>query len=135
MNGRKMACVGLFASLALVVAGCSKGSSDATDAGSAGSGGASSAAPTKAEGAAAIVVPAGTELTVRLESPVGSKTSNEGDPFEATVTEPVMAGGNVAIPKGASASGVVTQAHAAGHFKGGATLDLVLKSVTINGTS
>jgi len=132
MNRRKIAWLGVFALLALVVAGCSKGSSDATDAGSA-AGGSSSSASKKAEGAGAIVIPAGTELTVRLESAVGSKTSNEGDPFEATLAEPVVAGNKVVIPKGANASGVVTQAHAAGKFKGGATLGLVLKSITIDG--
>ena len=132
MSSRKLAWVGVFATFALVVAGCSKGSNDATDAGSA-TGGSSSAASKKAEGAPAIVVPAGTELTVRLESAVGSKTSNEGDPFEASLAEPVVVGEKVVIPKGASASGVVTQAHAAGKFKGGATLGLVLKSITIDG--
>lgn len=80
-----------------------------------------------------IVIPVGTALTVRLETALGSKTSNEGDPFEATLAEPVMAGGKVVIPQGASASGVVTQAHAAGRFKGGSTLDMTLKSVTIDG--
>lgn len=49
------------------------------------------------------------------------------------MAEPVLLGDKVVIPKGASASGVVTQAHAAGRFKGGATLDLTLKSVTIDG--
>lgn len=117
--------------MALAVAGCSKGSSDATDSGSA-AGGASSATSKKTD-KNSLVIPAGTELTVRLESAVGSKTSNEGDPFEASLAEPVVVGERVVIPKGATASGVVTQAHAAGKFKGGATLGLVLKSITIDG--
>ena len=81
-----------------------------------------------------IVIPAGTELTVRLESAVSSKSSHDGDPFEASLAEPVAVGEKVIIPKGASASGVVTQAHAAGKFKGGATLALALKSITVNDT-
>ena len=122
--------------LAFTLAGCSSSSNQPLDTSSSNpSTASSSSAPATPAPPPPLVIPAGTELTVRLETALGSKTSNEGDPFEATVTEPVMAGGNVAIPKGASASGVVTQAHAAGHFKGGATLDLVLKSVTINGTS
>jgi len=121
--------------LALGLAGCSSNSNQPADTGSANPGSASSSsAPAKPAPPPPIVVPAGTELTVRLETALGSRISNEGDPFEATVSEPVMAGGRVAIPKGASASGVVTQAHAAGHFKGGASLNLILKSVTINGT-
>ena len=134
MNRRKMAWVGVFASLALIWAGCSKGSSDSTDANSANPAGSGSGSATaKKSEAASIVIPAGTVFLVRLESAVGSKTSNEGDPFEASLAEPVVAGDKVAITKGASASGVVTQAHAAGRFKGGATLNLTLKSITING--
>ena len=80
-----------------------------------------------------LVIPAGTVLTVRMESPVSSNKSNEGDAFEASLAEPVMAGEKVAIPKGAAASGTVTQAHAAGKFKGGATLDLQLNKITVDG--
>jgi len=120
--------------LAVGLVGCSSGSNQPADASSAGSGSASSSSATAKSAPPPIVIPAGTELTVRLETELGSKTSSEGDPFQATVTEPVMAADKVAIPKGSTASGVVTQAHAAGHFKGGATLDLVLKNVTINGT-
>lgn len=80
-----------------------------------------------------IIVPSGTVLTVRLGQPISSKTSNEGDPFIATVAQPVAIGGKVLIPEGSSASGVVTQAHAAGRFKGGATLGFTLKSIIING--
>jgi len=133
MNRGKMAWLGVFASLAIAVAGCSKGANDASDSGAAGTPGGGSSASTSKSAAPALVIPAGTELTVRLESAVGSKTSNEGDPFEASLAEPVVAGDKVVIPKGASASGVVTQAHAAGKFKGGATLGLVLKSITIDG--
>ncbi len=127
MRQRHIAWAGALALVAAAMAGCSSGSNQATDAGSANS---SAVARTSAP---PIVIPAGTPLTVRLETALGSKTSSEGDPFEATLAEPVMSGGKVVIPQGASASGVVTQAHAAGHFKGGSTLDLTLKSVTIDG--
>jgi len=134
MRHKCMVWMGTLA-LAVGLAGCSSGPNQATDTSSSNPGSASSSsAPAKPAPPPPLVIPSGTELTVRLETALGSKTSNEGDPFEATVAEPVMADGKVAIPKGASASGVVTQAHAAGHFKGGATLNLVLKSVTINGT-
>jgi hypothetical protein len=130
MKQRYMGPVWIPALLVVTLAACSSNPSP-TDANSAA--GSSPAASASKSAPPAIVIPAGTELTVRLESAVGSKTSNEGDPFEASVAEPVEAGGKVVIPKGASASGVVTQAHAAGKFKGGATLGLVLKSITIDG--
>jgi len=125
--------IALFAA-AMALAACSSNSSapDSGSAGSSASSGASSASVKKSE--AAIVIPAGTELTVRLESAVSSKNNNEGDPFEASLAEPVVIGDKVVIPKGVSASGVVTLAHAAGKFKGGAALDLALKSITVENT-
>lgn len=81
-----------------------------------------------------VIVAEGTVLTVRLNQAVGSKISNSGDPFSATVVEPVQVGEKVVIPKGAEASGVVTEAVPLGRFKGGAKLALMLNSVTINGT-
>ncbi len=80
-----------------------------------------------------VTVPAGTTLTVRLGNAVGSKTSQAGDRFAASLAQPVSVGGNVVIPAGASASGTVTEAHAAGRFKGGATLALCLDSIAIHG--
>lgn len=123
--------------LALLVAGlaaCSSNpsSSDSNSAANSPSGGGSGLFSKKPE-PPPIVIPAGTILTVRLESAVSSKSSNEGDSFEASLAEPVMVGDKVAIPKGAGASGVVTLAHAAGKFKGGASLDLTLNSITLDG--
>lgn len=81
-----------------------------------------------------VVIPAGTVITVRLQQTVGSKTSHDGDRFDAAVAQPVTVGGKTVVPAGASASGQVTQAHAAGKFKGGATLGLALTSLRIAGS-
>jgi len=80
-----------------------------------------------------VTVPEGTVLTVRLNQAVGSKISNSGDPFSATVAEPVQVGDKVVIPKGSEAGGTITEAAPLGRFKGGARLALRLNSVTING--
>jgi hypothetical protein len=80
-----------------------------------------------------IVVPAGTTITVRLASAVGTKTSNTGDVFMATVAEPVAVDGKTVIPKGADAKGEVVEAKALGKIKGEARLKLALTSVTIAG--
>jgi hypothetical protein len=74
-----------------------------------------------------------TEITVVLDSTLGSKTSTPGQAFTATVQEPVEVEGKVAIPKGARATGTVKDAKAAGRFKGGAVLSLTLTSIEING--
>ena len=81
-----------------------------------------------------VSVPEGTVLTVRLNQAVGSKISNSGDAFSASVAEPVSVGDKVVIPKGAEAEGIVSEAVPLGRFKGGAKLTLKLNSVTINGT-
>jgi len=107
-----------------------------------------SSAPTTAAGAAAnnaakppsvmeklapkpVTLPEGTVLTVRLSQSLSSKANNAGDTFEATVAEPVEADGKVVIPKGATATGSVTDAAPLGRFKGGARLALRLNSVHI----
>jgi hypothetical protein len=76
-----------------------------------------------------IVVPAGTVLTVRLGQSVGSKISQPGQAFSATVARAVVVGTETAIPDGASASGTVVDAKPLGRFKGGAVLSLKLTSV------
>jgi len=81
-----------------------------------------------------VVLPAGTVLTVRMGEAVGSKISQPGQTFSATLAQPVEVGGRTVIPSGASASGVVVDAKPLGRFKGGAALELKLTSVTIHGT-
>lgn len=83
--------------------------------------------------AKALVIPEGTVLTVRLDSSVGSKSSQAGEPFSATLTSPVEVEGKTAIPAGSTAKGTVTVAHPAGKFKGGAQLGLALQSINVNG--
>ena len=78
-----------------------------------------------------VTLPEGTVLTVRLNESVSSKSNNSGDRFTATVEEPVEADGKVVIPKGATVTGTVTDAKPLGKIKGGATLRLVLDSVTV----
>lgn len=72
-------------------------------------------------------------ITVRTSQQLGSKISQAGDTFTATVARPVEVGGAVAIPDGSGATGTVVEAHPLGRFKGGAMLRLRLASVTING--
>jgi hypothetical protein len=81
-----------------------------------------------------VVVPAGTTLTVRLGQAVGSKISQPGDSFSATLSSPVEVDGNTVIPRGARASGVVVDAKPLGRFKGGAVLEVKLNSITVNGS-
>jgi len=81
-----------------------------------------------------LVVPAGTVLTVRLGQSLGSKISQPGETFSATVATPVEIDGKTVIPAGSAASGTVVDAKPLGRFKGGAALEVRLDSVNINGT-
>ena len=88
----------------------------------------------KPEPARALVVPAGTVITVRLGQAVGSKISQPGQSFSATVANPVQIDGTTVIPSGASATGTVTDAKPLGRFKGGSVLQVRLDSIHVNGS-
>src|SRR5260370_5882626 len=82
-----------------------------------------------------LVVPAETVIAVVLDERVGSKISTPGQNFSATVREPVEVDGRVAIPKGARATGIMKDAKPAGRFQCGASLELTLVSIEVNGTN
>jgi hypothetical protein len=56
---------------------------------------------------AAIEVPAGTEIQIRLKSKVSTQSSKAKDTVDAVVIAPVMAGADFVIPAGAAVHGVV----------------------------
>lgn len=78
----------------------------------------------------AIELPQGTNIRVRLDQDLGSKISNPGDTFQATVADDVQVHGRTVIEKGARADGEVVDAKALGRFKGGAALVVKLDRVT-----
>lgn len=81
-----------------------------------------------------VVVPARTAISVVLDQPLSSKTAAAGQSFSATLQAPIAVDGVVVIPKGAHATGVVTDAKSAGRFKGGATLGITLTNINVHGT-
>jgi hypothetical protein len=74
-------------------------------------------------------VPAGTVISVRLGETLGSKTSQSGQNFDATLAEPVVVEEKEVIPAGAGAHGVVVDAKPLGRFKGAASLQIELTSI------
>jgi hypothetical protein len=116
--------------------GCNKANtpSSSTDNPAGGAAGnAASGSPNAQATPAPIVIPAGKTITVRLGETLSSKDSHAGQEFSASVAEPVTVEGETVIHEGATAHGVVVDAKAMGHFKGGALLHVRLESVTING--
>lgn len=81
-----------------------------------------------------VTIPAGTALTVRLGQAVGSKISQPGQTFSATLANDLAINGKTVIPAGANATGTVVDAKPLGRFKGGALLQLQLTSINVNGS-
>ncbi len=69
-------------------------------------------------------LPAGTELTVRLEQPLSSRTARVEDRFEATVGRPVYVNGRTVVPAESLVQGTVTQVEAAQRPARGGRLNL-----------
>jgi hypothetical protein len=97
--------------------------------------------PAPAPGGAPVVrpadvnIPAGTDLTIRINQHISVKTSHPGDRFDGEVVDPVAGdNGQVVIPKGSPVSGVVVASHRRGHFKGSSILELRLTYLTLNGS-
>jgi hypothetical protein len=84
-----------------------------------------------APAASALAIPAGTPVTVRTIDAVDSRRSAPGEKFRATVEEPLEAGGQVVVPKGAPASLQLTKVDHAGALKGKEAVSLRLQEITI----
>lgn len=99
-------------------------------------------APAPAENASApaaeappLVIPAGAHIAVRIQQSLGSKISQAGETFTATVAQPIIIDGRTAIRAGAPASGTVVDAKPLGRFKGKAYLELRLDTVRAMGST
>lgn len=80
-------------------------------------------------------VPVGTELDVRLQSPLSSDTAQVEDRFEATTVVDLMREGRVLIPAGSVMRGVVTAVDSADRLDRKGSLSVMFDQVTINGRS
>jgi hypothetical protein len=84
-------------------------------------------------GGDAVVVPSGSVLRVRVNQGMDSKHTAPGTVFDGVVLSDVVAGGFVAIPRGAAVQGRVVDANSAGELKGRGALLLQLTEVTLGG--
>jgi len=78
-------------------------------------------------------VPAGTELTLALDTTLSSETSHIGDAFSATVVEPIVVENREVIPAGSTIEGKVTDATPAKRGAGKATLALSFGALRLAG--
>jgi hypothetical protein len=80
-----------------------------------------------------VLVPAGTEVEVRLDQSLTTKRNISGDAFRATMVEPIIIDGKTVIPEGATATGRIVYARQAGRLRGTARMQLALESVEVGG--
>jgi outer membrane lipoprotein SlyB len=99
---------------------------------------AKAAAPAPAKTAAAaprpaVTVPTGTPVNVRLAQAIDVDLSQASQRFKAVVDDPVMVGGSIVIPRGASASLQAVQVDQSGKMKGSDKITLKLNTITFGG--
>ena len=82
---------------------------------------------------AAIQAPAGTQIEIRLQTKVSSKSAKPKDPVEAAVIAPVVVGGQFVIPAGATIRGTVEKATASTKPDERSTLVLAFNELAIDG--
>ena len=76
-------------------------------------------------------LPAGTALTVKLQTTLATFSNKNGDPFSGRVTQPVVIGGNTVIPIGATVQGRVTKVNEPRRISGKPTIGIFPETVVL----
>ncbi len=80
-----------------------------------------------------VIVPYGTDLSVRLIDPIDSEKNQLGDVFHATMNAPIVQDGTVVIPSGSDVQGHLVDVKSAGKFAGKSVVVLQLDSISSGG--
>jgi hypothetical protein len=80
-----------------------------------------------------VTVPAGTTLNVRLTQEIDIDVSKAGQTFKAIVDDPVMIGGAIVIPRGATGVVQAVKVEQSGKMKGSDKISLKLNSIGFGG--
>ena len=80
-----------------------------------------------------VTIPAGTQITVRLNEPLDSERNQVGDQFHGSLGAPIVVDDETVIPLGADVTGRVAAVQSAGRFAGNSVLTLELTSLAVNG--
>jgi hypothetical protein len=91
------------------------------------------AAPDPAGAPAAVTIPAGTVVNVRLTEAINVDAAQAGMTFKARVDDPVMVDGSVVIPREAAAALQAVKVAQSGEFKGADAISLKLNSIGVGG--
>jgi hypothetical protein len=88
-------------------------------------------AGTRSRQAKSITIPAGTLLEVSLIDNLSSARNHSGETFAASLEEPIVVNGVVAVPKGANVTGAIVAAVPSGHLKTPAELAVKLSAIEV----
>jgi outer membrane murein-binding lipoprotein Lpp len=77
----------------------------------------------------ALTIPAGTPIAVRTTTEISTDTARAGEPFDASLEEPLVVQGTVVAPRGARVIGTVASADKGGRVKGRASLSVRVRSI------
>jgi hypothetical protein len=81
-----------------------------------------------------VTLAAGTPIEVTVSSAISSETANVGDSWTGEVKDNIIVGNTVVVPAGSTVTGVVNTVVPAKRGDN-ATLDIAVRSISINGTS
>ena len=80
-----------------------------------------------------VTVPAGTLIRLRVNQRLTSDHNAPGESFDGIIINDVVAGGFIAVPRGAAVRGTIVEAKASGVLKGRGELTLQLNQITLAG--
>ena len=79
------------------------------------------------------IIPAATELKVRLTAPLSSKQAKQGQEFKTTLDSDLVINGATALKKGTPLTGVVVEVDDAGRAQGKGKMSMRLTGINANG--
>jgi hypothetical protein len=91
------------------------------------------AQPARAAGRAPVLIKAGVSFRVRTTDPIDVDTTEAGAQFRGAMDDPIMAGGEVIVPRGADVVLVAAKVKQGGRFKGSDVIELKVNSISVRG--
>jgi hypothetical protein len=76
-----------------------------------------------------LVIPAGTSVVASLQTLVSTDVNQNGDPFTATTTAPIVISGRTVVPAGAKVQGALRNVVESGRIKGRAQMSLSFEQI------
>ena len=81
----------------------------------------------------AVILPAGTAFRVRTIDAIDVDVTKAGAKFRAALDDPIMAGGDVIVPRGADAVLVASKVQQGGKMKGSDLIELKVNAIVVRG--